>query len=79
MEYVFTVLPSVTVSTVAPATVVVVTTAEVVVAVVVEVAVEVVVPQDANSIAAANNKPKPDQIYFLFIFPPFFINTQVNF
>jgi hypothetical protein len=69
-------LPSVTVKTVAPAAVVVVTTADVVVA---GVVVEVVVPHDANSIAAANNKLKPDQINFLFIFPPFYINTQFNF
>jgi hypothetical protein len=54
-----------------------VTAAEVVVAAVVAgVVVEVVEPQDANSIAAANNKLKTDQINFLFIFPPFFMYTR---
>jgi hypothetical protein len=52
----------------------VVVTAEIVVAaIIVEVVVEVVEPQDANSIAAANNKLKPNQVTFLFIFPPFIL------
>jgi hypothetical protein len=52
---------------------VVVTTALVVADVVVVVVVEVVEPHDASSTAAPTNKLKPDQITFLFIFPPFFV------
>jgi hypothetical protein len=66
------VLPSVTVNTVVPDA-----AAEVVVAaiVVAEVWDDVVVDvlQDASSIAATNNKLKPNQVTFLFIFPPFLI------
>jgi hypothetical protein len=30
-------------------------------------------PHEANSIAAANNKLKPNQVTFFFIFPPFIL------